>query len=251
MRLQSGRVAVVTGAASGIGLALASAAAEAGLNLVLSDIDDVRLETAAQTLRPYGVTVETIAGDVSDPSLVDRIADAAFALGSVQLVCSNAGIVVPGRVWEISQQDWHRVLDVNLWPTIHVFRAFIPRLIAAGEPAHLLVTGSMASVTARAGIGPYVASKHALLGLAETTFHELRQAEAPIGVTILMPGLVVTGMAQKGVSMPSALSSEQVAAIALDAVSDDRLFAFTHPERVPEVKRRFAAIVAGQAPEAP
>jgi NAD(P)-dependent dehydrogenase (short-subunit alcohol dehydrogenase family) len=255
VKLQRGRVAVVTGAASGIGLALAAAAADAGLDLVLADIDPDRLAAAAELLRRRGVTVDAIDADVSSPDTVDHIADVAFARGSVQLVCSNAGIVVPGRVWEISRGDWERVLGVHLWATIYVFQAFIPRLIDAGQDAHVLITGSMASVTGRPGIGPYVASKHALLGLAETAYHELRQAHVPIDVTILMPGRVATGLGPSARSAepdePGVLSADAVAGIALGAVADDRLFAFTHPERIAEVERRFAAIVEGRAPEAP
>jgi NAD(P)-dependent dehydrogenase (short-subunit alcohol dehydrogenase family) len=256
VRLVAGRVAVVTGAASGIGLALATAAADAGLRLVLADIDGGRLAEAADLLRGRGASVDALTGDVAEPADVARLAEVAFSRGSVQLVCSNAGIVVAGRVWEISRPDWERVLGVNLWATIHLFRAFIPRLADAGQPAHLLVTGSMASVTARPGIGPYVASKHALLGLAETTYHELRAADIPIGVTVLMPGRVVTGMGaagpgESGVFQAGVLRADEVAAIALDAVAADRLFAFTHPDRIAEVERRFSAIVEGTAPQAP
>jgi NAD(P)-dependent dehydrogenase (short-subunit alcohol dehydrogenase family) len=241
MRLRGGRVAVITGGASGIGLALAEAAGRAGLKLVLADLDERKLLAAAAELRGHGIVVQTSAGDVSDQAFIDSLAETAFALGSVQLVCSNAGIVVPGLSWEIAAADWDKVIGVDFMASVHVLRAFVPRLIAAAEPAHFLITGSMASVTARAGIAPYVSAKHGLLGLAETAAQELASVGAAIGVTILMPGQVITGMITE--ASAGTISSEQAAAIALRAVTHDQLYAFTHPDRIPEVERRFAAIV--------
>ncbi|MCW2524411.1 MAG: short-chain dehydrogenase/reductase [Frankiales bacterium] len=244
MKLQAGRVALITGGASGIGLALATAAGQAGLTVLVADLDETRLAEAAAQLRGLGVRVETAAGDVSDAEFVASLAELAFALGSVQLVCSNAGIVVPGLSWEISAADWEKVIGVDLMASVHLLRAFVPRLISAAEPAHLLITGSMASVTARAGIAPYVSAKHGLLGLAETAAAELKSVGAEIGVTILMPGQVVSGMITE--ANAHTISSEQAAAIALQAVAHDQLYAFTHPDRIPEVERRFAAIVASE-----
>ncbi len=182
---------------------------------------------------------------MSDRDFVASLAPTAFRLGPVQLVCSNAGIVVPGLSWEISAEQWDRVIGVNLMATVHLLRAFMPHLVAAGEPAHLLITGSMASVTARAGIAPYVSAKHALLGLAETVAAELDSVGADIGVTILMPGQVATGMTG---AQPMMMSAEQVAEIALGAVADNRLFAFTHADRMAEIEQRFAAITAERPP---
>lgn len=246
MRLQPGRVAVVTGGASGIGLALARAAARSGLSLVLADVDASKLSAAAEELSQSGATVVTAIGDVSDPAFIGALADTSFGLGSVQLVCSNAGIVIPGLSWEIAAADWAKVIDVNFMATVHVLRAFVPRLLAAAEPAQLLITGSMASVTARAGIAPYVSAKHALLGLAETAAAELASVGAPIGVTILMPGQVATSLGNGTPDAATMMTSEQAAAIALQAVAHDQLYAFTHPDRIPEVERRFAAIVASE-----
>lgn len=250
MHLERDRVAVITGAASGIGLALAGRAAEAGMRLVLADVDADRLEAAAGNLRTISPSVALLVADVSAPEAIERIAETAFAAGSVQLVCSNAGIVVPGRSWEIPAADWQRVIDINLMATVRLVQAFVPRLLEASAPAHLLVTGSMACVTARPGIAPYVTAKHGLLGLCEALAHELATTGTPVGVSLVMPGQVITGMTDR---MPptTAISAEDVAAIALDAVADGRLFTFTQADRVPEVERRFAAIVAGQTPVSP
>jgi NAD(P)-dependent dehydrogenase (short-subunit alcohol dehydrogenase family) len=182
MRIAPGRIAVVTGGASGIGFALAAAANRHGLHVVLVDVRADALAAAAARLSGSGPAVTSVVADVSRLGDIERVARTAFGLGSVQLVCSNAGIVVPGRAWEVPAADWERVMSVNFMATVHLVRAFVPRLLETGEPAQLLVTGSMASVTARPGISPYVAAKHALLGLCESLSHELAAAEAAVGV---------------------------------------------------------------------
>jgi NAD(P)-dependent dehydrogenase (short-subunit alcohol dehydrogenase family) len=243
MRIQAGRVAVVTGGASGIGFALARAAGGHGLHVVLADVRADALAAAGARLRAAGAAVTTVVADVSRLADIERIARTAFELGSVQLVCSNAGIVVPGRAWEITAADWERVMGVNFMATVHLVRTFVPRLIEEQEPARLLVTGSMASVTARAGISPYVAAKHALLGLCESVNQELAAAGAAVGVTLLLPGKVATGMSRE--DYPDAITADEAARIAFDAVAAGRPLAFTHADRIPEVEQRFAAIIAG------
>jgi len=246
MRIDPGRVAVVTGGASGIGYALAAAAAGRGLRVVLSDVRADALDAAAGRLRDRGAAVTAVAADVSRLSDVERVAQAAFGLGPVQLVCSNAGIVVLGRAWELTAADWERVMDVNFMATVHLVRAFVPRLLEAGRPAQLLVTGSMASVTVRPGISPYVAAKHALLGLCESLNQELAAVSADVGVTLLLPGKVATGMSRE--DYPDAITPDEAARIAFDAVTHRRPLAFTHADRIPEVEQRFAAIVADGRP---
>ncbi len=246
MRIEAGRIAVVTGGASGIGFALAAAASGRGMHVVLTDVRAAALEAAAVRLRESGGAVTTVVADVSRPADIERVARTAFGLGSVQLVCSNAGIVVLGRAWEVTATDWERVMDVNFMATVHMVRAFVPRLLETGEPAQLLVTGSMASVTARPGISPYVAAKHALLGLCESLNQELAAAGAGVGVTLLLPGKVSTGMSRS--DDPDAITADDAARIAFDAVAGRRPLAFTHADRIPEVEQRFAAIVAGGAP---
>ena len=248
MQIEPGRIAVVTGGAGGIGLALAAAATEHRMHVVLVDVRADALQVAAARLRGSGAAVTTAVAAVSRIEDIERVATTAFELGSVQLVCSNAGIVVHGRGWEVSALDWERGIGVNFMATVHLVRAFVPRLLEIGEPAHLLVTGSMASVTARAGISPYVAAKHALLGLCESLNHELAAIGPAVGMTLLMPGKVSTGMSRS--DYPDAIAPGEAARIALEAVVHRRPFAFTHADRIPEVEQRFAAIVARGHPAA-
>ena len=246
MRIEPGRTAVVTGGASGIGYALAAAAAARGMRVVLADVRADAVEAAADRLRGSGAALTAVVADVSRPDDIGRVARAAFESGRVQLVCSNAGIVGRGAAWEVSAAEWERVIGVNFMATVHLIRAFVPRLLEAGEPAQLLVTGSMAAVTARAGISPYVATKHALLGLCESLGQELAAVTDAVGVTLLLPGQVSTGMSRA--EYPEAITADEAARIAFDAVADRRPVAFTHADRIPEVERRFAAIVAGGRP---
>jgi short-subunit dehydrogenase len=246
VRIEPGRTAVVTGGASGIGYALAAAAARRGMRVVLADVRADALEAAAERLRGAGAALTTVVADVARPDDIERVARAAFDSGRVQLVCSNAGIVAHGAAWEVSAAEWERVIGVNFMATVHLIRAFVPRLLQAGEPAQLLVTGSMAAVTARAGISPYVATKHALLGLCESLGQELAAVTDAVRVTLLLPGKVSTGMSRA--EYPDAITADEAARIAFDAVADRRPVAFTHADRIPEVERRFAAIVAGGRP---
>lgn len=246
MHFEPERTAVVTGGASGIGYALAAAAAAHRMRVVLVDVRADALAAAAVRLSGEGASVTAVVADVSRPDDIERVAQAAFELGRVQLVCSNAGFVSHGRAWEVTAADWERVIGVNFMATVHLVRAFMPRLLEAGEPAELLVTGSMASVTARAGISPYVAAKHALLGLCESLNQELAAVNAPVGVTLLLPGKVSTGMSRA--DYPDAIEPDEVARIAFAAVAQRRRLIFTHADRIPEVEQRFAAIVADGRP---
>lgn len=244
MRLEPARVAVVTGAAGGIGLALAQGLARAGLHIVVADVQADALHAAAEAIRAAGGAATPVVCDVADPAALLRLTDAAWAAGPVQVVCSNAGIVRGGPAWSVDAADWQRVLDVNLLASVHLIRAVVPRLIEQGTPAHVLLTGSMASVTARAGNAPYAVAKHGLLALAETLHLDLVAAGHPIGVTLLMPGLVATPMTGSwAVGNPEAITAEEAAAVALAAIAEDRLFAFTHPDRLDGVRARFDAIL--------
>jgi NAD(P)-dependent dehydrogenase (short-subunit alcohol dehydrogenase family) len=233
-----GRGAAVTGAASGIGLAIATRFSELGLRVVLADIDGDGAERAAQQLRTAGGEAHGVVVDVADAESVDAFAAHADELvGPVQVLVNNAGVVTGGPTWEIPLSEWHRVIDVNLWGVVHGIRAFVPRMIEAGAGGHVVNIGSMASVVPHAGLSPYVASKHAVLGISDALRAELAANGSGVGVTLVMPGRVRTGMVPEGA--PAADVAEMVVA----AIGDDRPYVFTDPTRIAEVEARFARIL--------
>jgi NAD(P)-dependent dehydrogenase (short-subunit alcohol dehydrogenase family) len=242
MDLESGQVAVVTGAASGIGLATAEAFAAAGMRVLMTDRDEAGLTEHATRLRDGGAEVDSLVVDVTDPDAMERAADAAVErFGTLNVCHNNAGIVAGGNSWELPLSEWHRVLDVDLWGVIHGIRAFVPRILAAGEPGWVVNTASMAAVTAIAGIGPYTASKHAVLGISDGLRAELAAIGAPVGVSVVMPGMIKTGMNPFG-----SVTAEQVAANVVDAVQRGRSYVFTDDHSIPEVESRLTAIMASR-----
>lgn len=188
----SGRVAVVTGAASGIGYALAERAAALGMRLVMADIDGAALATAAATLGE-NTEVVTWVTDVSRADEVAALADVAYGTyGAVHLLCQNAGIATGGTSWEASEDDWRWVIDVDLWSVIHGHRAFIPRMLEQADPSHIVNTASMAGLMAGPGMGPYSVAKYGVVAASEVVRAELAAAGASVGISVLCPGFVST-----------------------------------------------------------
>ncbi len=147
-----------------------------------------------------------------------------------------------GNSWELPLSEWHRVIDVDLWGVIHGIRAFVPRILVSGEPGYVVNTASMAAVTAIPGIGPYTASKHAVLGLSDGLRAELAAVDAPIGVSVVMPGMIKTALNPFGTVGP-----DQVAANVVDAMRRGRAYVFTDDHSVDEVESRLGAIIAARA----
>jgi NAD(P)-dependent dehydrogenase (short-subunit alcohol dehydrogenase family) len=194
MQQLEGRVAVVTGAASGIGRALARRLGREGMRVVLADVEVPALEAAAAELVAAGVECRAVATDVTRPEAVERLAQATLdCFGAVHVVCNNAGVFAGGGAsWEVAREDFEWVLSVNLWGVIHGVRSFVPRLLAGGEEGHVVNTASMAAVTSLPFAAAYVASKHAVLALSECLYHELRARRARVGVSALCPEGVAT-----------------------------------------------------------
>jgi NAD(P)-dependent dehydrogenase (short-subunit alcohol dehydrogenase family) len=241
-RLQ-GRAAVVTGAAGGIGLAVAEALATAGVRVLMTDLDGEALTRAASAVATAGGEVDTLQVDVRDPEAIERAADHAVdRFGGLHIAVNNAGTVNGGNSWELSLEDWHRVIDVNLWGVIHGVHAFVPRILQTGEEGHVVNVASMAAVTARAGIGPYTTSKHGVLGLSDVLRAELEAAGAPVGVSVVMPGMIRTGMNPIGTVEPSA-----VAANVMDAIRRGRPYVFTDDHSTDTVDARLRQILASRA----
>ena len=196
------RVGVVTGAASGIGLALVEAFVAEGMRVVMADIDETALDggVASGSARPWFPFVV----DVRDQGSVERAGQLAIeAFGALHVAVNNAGIVNGGNSWELPLEDWHRVIDTNLWGVIHGVRAFVPLILASGEEGHVVNTSSMAAVLALPGIGPYTVAKHGVLGLSDVLRAELAAMDAPVGVSVVMPGMIRTGMNPVGIVEPS------------------------------------------------
>ncbi|TRZ93834.1 MAG: SDR family NAD(P)-dependent oxidoreductase [Rhodocyclaceae bacterium] len=197
MKQFSDRTAVITGAASGIGLELARRAARQGMNLVLADIEYGRLEEAAATLNLPAERMLLQKTDVSREDEVAALADAAFArFGNVHLLCNNAGVGLTRVTWEHSTADWEWVLGVNLWSVIHGIQHFVPKMLAQGEEGHIVNTSSVAGLLSTPGMAAYNVSKHGVVTLSETLYGELLAAKAKVGVSVLCPAWVPTGIHQ-------------------------------------------------------
>jgi NAD(P)-dependent dehydrogenase (short-subunit alcohol dehydrogenase family) len=242
MERLEGRVAVVTGAASGIGLAVVEAFAGLGLHVVMADVDEESLRAHATRLSDQDADVHAVTADVRDPDAVERIGAAAVErFGTLNIAVNNAGVVNGGYSWEIPLEDWHRVIDVDLWGVIHGIRSFVPRILAAGEEGHVVNTASMAAVLALGRLGPYTVAKHGVLGLSDVLRAELASLDAPVGVSVVMPGMIKTGMNPVGT-----VSAAAVAANVVDAVRRRRSYVFTDDHSTDEVEDRLRAILTAR-----
>lgn len=228
--------AVVTGAASGIGKALANKLAARGTKLVLADIDADSLQAVADRLGAVAVPT-----NVADPIAMDRLAEQA---PDARLICLNAGIqsTHPGPVWEAPHEEWERVLATNLGGVVNGLRAFVPRLLSAGAPAHILITASLAGLATWPGGGPYAASKHAAVAVAEQV--ALSLANTPLAVTVLCPALVRSGMSDVGEDPVGTADA------ALQGLADGRFIVMPDEWRH-AVRERGERLASGQPPAMP
>ena len=262
----SGKVAVVTGAASGIGRALAHRFAAEGMKLVLGDIEQGALDAAVAEL-PDGTEHVTVVGDVSVPERVDDLRRAALdAFGTAHVVCNNAGVGAGGPIEATSEADWEWVLGVNLWGVIHGVRTFLPVLQAQGE-GHIVNTASAAGLFATPYMGPYNVSKYGVVALSETLFHELRLARSGLGVSVLCPSWVRTNIATASRNRPggpaeaaddvtavidsfisSGIEPELVADKVVDAIRTRTFWILTHDDTAAAFEKRAASILDGTDP---
>jgi len=257
-----GKVAVVTGGASGIGRALAARFRDAGMQVAIADVEAGALEATAQELGVLGVVC-----DVADHASVTSLRDTVVSsFGGVHLLCNNAGVGGGGAIADTTMNDWRWVLGVNLWGVIHGLDAFLPLLVEQGE-GHVVNTASIAGLTAPAGIGPYNASKYAVVAISETLRGEL--SGSGVGVSVLCPGYVRTNIFTSQRNRPQRLRNEQtkVAARVMnagiidtamregmapeavadkvhDAVVHDQFWVITHPEMLDGYAARSDEILA-------
>lgn len=209
MQELSGRVAVVTGAASGIGNALATRFAQEGMRVVLADVERDALTRACDELVASGAEALGVVTDVSQPDSVQALAEATLeTYGKVHVVCNNAGVFAGGVSWESPLSDYEWVFGVNVWGVLHGIRTFVPILLQQGEPAHVVNTVSMAGLTTAPMGAAYFMSKHAALALSECLYHELSGQETPIGVSVLCPEIINTGIGRSERNRPPHLKRE-------------------------------------------
>ena len=252
MREVNDKVAVVTGAASGIGLGSANQLVESGARVVLADLDERRLNREVERLgqeRAHGVVC-----DVGDPASLEHLASETIArFGAVHIICNNAGVIRSGRTWELSAADWDTVLRVNLLGVIHGVRTFVPLILSTGEEGHVINVASMAAVLPVKRIGPYNVAKHGVLALSDTLKMELAEAGAPIGVSIVMPGRVPSRLGRPPEdpteptyepSDPELLPASEVGRIVVDGFAGIACTSSPTLERLPEVRERFGRITA-------
>jgi NAD(P)-dependent dehydrogenase (short-subunit alcohol dehydrogenase family) len=265
-----GKTAFITGGASGIGLALGQVFAEAGMNVVLADIEQGALATAFERLRHSNTKVQGIICDVTDPVSVEKAAAETFEVfGNVHVLCNNAGVAGGSGIDDISVETWRWVVDVNLMGVVHGISSFLPRMRARGEGGHIVNTASMAGLESGLGFSPYAASKFAVVSMSEGLAWQL--GPLGIGVTVLCPGFVrsqISGSARNrserygpappldpkspgGILAAKSARLQQlgldpfdVAKRTLTAIQNNELYVFTHPEMREAVKKRFAAIEA-------
>lgn len=274
MKTLENRVAWITGAGSGIGLALAHQLAAERMKLVLVDIEEEPLRAAEAALASR-TAVLALRVDVSDgAAMAVAAARALSTFGVVHLIVNNAGVGGGGGpLWQISEADWKWTLDVNLWGVIHGIRLLLPRLLDSGEEGHVLNTASIAGLTSTPFMGPYTATKHAVVALSECLAKELELAGANVGVSVLCPGFVKTNIASSHRNRPAStetgpapsaralqfagvldqlvaagVPADTIAEQVVKAIREPKFYVLTHPHMKPAIEHRMTQILGEQPP---
>jgi NAD(P)-dependent dehydrogenase (short-subunit alcohol dehydrogenase family) len=238
-------VAVITGAANGIGAALAEGFARQGMTVVVADIDESKAQATAMSISKTAIAQHV---DVANADSVQRLADFCFStLGQVDLLINNAGVFQGGLSWERSIEDWDWALSVNLYGIIHGIRAFVPRMMAQDTPGHVVNTASVAAYVAGPMSAPYVVSKSAALSVTECLALDLDMVGSKIGASVLTPSNFKTGIAQTGELRPSALGNDAFEPV-LDGVKKGTFLIATKPSYRTQLTTRFEALLEQRLP---
>lgn len=269
------KVAVITGAASGFGRELAMLCAQEGMRVVMTDVDEAGLRATDELLRPYDAHTLLLKCNVADAAEVERVAaQTCDRFGAAHLLFNNAGIAVAGPVWTTTLEDWQWTLGVNLMGVVHGIRSFVPRMLKQGGACHIVNTASVAGLLSVPASSVYCVSKHGVVTLSECLHHELRMAKAEIGVSVLCPAFVNTGIGDSGRNRPSELaagnplakpyedrvrkalqagklSAADVAKITMDAVKAGRFYVLPHDNIKPAIETRMRDILEGRLPTNP
>ncbi len=266
MKQFHGKVAVVTGAASGIGRAIAERCCREGMRVVLSDIEETALSEASETLRVQGATVHAVRADVSAEADVQTLADRTIdAFGAIHVLFNNAGVGIIGpTTWETALADWVWIVGVNLWGVIHGVRVFLPIMLEQDADCHIVNAASIAGLTMGSGLGAYQVTKHGIVSLSETLSLELSQREARVRVSVLCPGIVNTRILESTRNRPAGaktelyaeepdpertrrfsegMSPQKVAELVFAAIRAERLYVITHGNSRPGIEERFERIL--------
>jgi NAD(P)-dependent dehydrogenase (short-subunit alcohol dehydrogenase family) len=254
------RVAVVTGAAGGIGYALCERFAAEGMHVVLADVSAAAVTTAAERLAAEsGAETLAVPTDVTRWEEVDELERRTLErFGAAHVLCNNAGVQMPGKAWEFTRAEWEWLLGVNLGGVVHGIASFLPGMIARGDPGHVVNTASIGGLLAHPRTAMYTASKYAVVGLSETLAHDLAAEGSPIGVSVLCPGGTVSMLRENSAALrpggedgrPVPLVTHRdripavdVAAAVVDAIREDRFWILTHPVYNDLILERAAGIV--------
>lgn len=268
------RVAVITGAASGIGRGLAKRCAQEGMKVVLADIDLPALSTTAAELQATGAVTLIVPTDVSKARDVEALAHKTLAaFGAVHLLCNNAGVATVPAIWENSLEEWEWILGINLWGVIHGIHFFVPIMLNQAMEGHIVNTASIAGLISGPGLGAYKVSKHGVVTLSETLYHELMQRNTNVRVSVLCPGYVDTNLMDTSArNQPTSraktpeeavneehlreaartgTSPDHIAACVFTALSEEKFYILPHPEWKDQVRRRMEDMLSDQNPTAP
>ena len=270
------KVAVITGAASGIGLGIAERCVSEGMKVVLADIDEANLTKAETELQDTGGTVLGVRTDVSKRGDVERLARQALdAFGQVHLLFNNAGVAAGGAPWEATWNDWEWVIGVNLWGVIHGVKVFTPLMLAQNTECHIINTSSGAGLIASGGSAPYAVTKHAVVALSENLYLTLQHRNSLVKVSVLCPGLVRTnlvnvernrpaelrnepvkmtpemeaGLAAFKAAMEASMPVHQVADVVFAAIQKEQFYILTHPEWIEVIRLRTDKLLRMENPQ--